>query len=80
MMERSWFWRRVAVFSTLIVCDLLLFWLVLFSEDTALNRDIANGAFLLLAAVVNGYVFGAVWDDKIKGSERQPPQDGGAGP
>jgi hypothetical protein len=80
-MERSWKWRRLAIFSTLIVCDLGLLYLILWGEDTALNRDIGNGMLLLIAAIVNGYIFGAAWDDKIKGGERlgRPPQDGGEG-
>ncbi|QRM55164.1 hypothetical protein [Sinorhizobium sp. BG8] len=74
-MDRSWFWRRVAVFSTLGVCFALLFWLALFGKDTGLNRDIVSGAFMLLGIVITGYVFGAVWDDKIKGSERRSPDE-----
>lgn len=68
-MERSWKFRRYAIFTTLFVCDLVILYLVAFGQDTALNRDIASGVLLLMAAIVNGYVFGAAWDDKIKGGE-----------
>lgn len=69
LIERSWLWRRWAVFSSLGVCDIAIFWLMIFGPDTALNRDIANGVILLMGAIVNGYVFGGIWDDRNKGQE-----------
>jgi hypothetical protein len=74
IMERSWFWRRWAVFSSLIVCDAVIVYLTLFGEDTRLNQDIANGALLLIAALVNGYVFGGMLDDRFKGKEKLASQ------
>ncbi len=73
-MERSWFWRRWAVFSSLVVCDVVILYLTLFGADTRLNQDIANGALLLIAALVNGYVFGGLLDDRNKGKERLASQ------
>ncbi|WFS01577.1 hypothetical protein [Rhizobium tumorigenes] len=67
--ERSWLWRRWAVFSSLGVCDIAILYLMIFGTDTALQRDIINSAFLLIAAVVNGYVFGGILDDRNKGKE-----------
>lgn len=64
--ERSWLWRRWAVFSTLGVCDAVIIYLTIFGPDTRLNQDIVNGAFLLLAAVANGYLFSGVIDDRNK--------------
>lgn len=69
LIERSWLWRRWAVFSSLAVCDATIFYLMIFGVDTALNRDIANGVILLMGAIVNGYVFGGIWDDRNKGKE-----------
>ena len=69
MMERSWFWRRIAVFTSLAVCDAVILYLMVFGPDTRLNPDIANGVILLIGAIVNGYVFGAIWDDRNKGRE-----------
>ena len=74
MMERAWFWRRWAVFSSLAICDALLIYLTVFGPDTRLNQDIANGALLLIAAIVNGYVFGGVVDDRFKGKEKLASQ------
>ncbi len=68
-LERSWLWRRWAVFSSLAVCDLGIIYLMIFGADTRLNQDIANGLILLIGAIVNGYVFGGIWDDKNKGKE-----------
>lgn len=69
MVERTWLWRRWAVFSSLAVCDLVIVYLTIFGPDTRLNQDIANGTLLLIAALVNGYVFGGVADDRFKGKE-----------
>lgn len=74
MMERTWLWRRWAVFSSLIVCDAVIIYLTIFGADTRLNQDIANGALLLIAAIVNGYVFGGVVDDRFKGREQVAKQ------
>lgn len=64
--DRSWFWRRWSIFSSLGVCFFVLVYLTVRGEDTRLNQDLANGAFLTIAAIVNGYVFGAAWDTKNK--------------
>lgn len=75
-MERSWKYRRTTVFSTLVVCDILLVYLVIFGKDTELHRALANGILILLAAVVNGYMGWASWDDKVKGQEHlHQPRD-----
>lgn len=37
--------------------------------DSMVNRDLAQGAWLMMGGVVGSYVFGAIWDDKIKGNE-----------
>jgi hypothetical protein len=73
-MERSWLWRRWAVFSSLAVCDAVIIYLTIFGPDTRLNQDIANGTLLLIAAIVNGYVFGGLLDDRFKGKEQVAKQ------
>lgn len=67
--ERSWLWRRWAVFSSLAVCDLGIIYLMIWGSDDRLRQDIANGLILLVGAIVNGYVFGGIWDDRNKGKE-----------
>ena len=67
--ERSWLWRRWAVFSSLIVCDAILLYLTIYGTDTALSRDLAQGAYALIILIVNGYVFAGVLDDRTKGKE-----------
>lgn len=67
--ERSWLWRRWAVFSSLAVCDVGLIYLMIWGSDDRLRQDIANGLILLIGAIVNGYVFGGIWDDRNKGKE-----------
>lgn len=73
-MERSWYWRRWAVFSSLAVCDAVVIYLTIMGPDTRLNQDIANGTLLLIAAIVNGYVFGGLLDDRFKGKEQVAKQ------
>lgn len=67
--ERSWLWRRWAVFSSLGVCDVILLYLMAFGDDTALNRDLVQGAYALIILIVNGYVFAGILDDRNKGKE-----------
>lgn len=69
MIDRSWYWRRWAIFSSLAVCDIVILYITVFGSDTRLNQDIANGSLLLIAALVNGYVAGGAWDDKNRGKE-----------
>ena len=66
MLERSWLWRRIAVFTSLAVCDVVILYLAVFGADTRLSETLANGALLALAGLVNGYVFGSAWDDRNK--------------
>ena len=67
--ERSWLWRRWAVFSSLIICDVILLYLTIYGTDTALSRDLAQGAYALIILIVNGYVFAGILDDRNKGKE-----------
>ena len=67
--ERSWLWRRWAVFSSLIICDVILLYLTVYGVDTALSRDLAQGAYALIILIVNGYVFAGILDDRNKGKE-----------
>lgn len=66
LIERSWLLRRWAVFSSLAVCDLVILYLAVFGSDSALSRDLVQSAFLTMAVLVNGYVFGGAWDDRNK--------------
>jgi hypothetical protein len=74
IIERSWLWRRWAVFSSLALCDICIVYLIVFGDDTRLNQDIANGLILLIGAIVNGYVFGGILDDRNKGKEAATSQ------
>lgn len=60
----TWENRRKVIFLTLIFCAAVVAYLVVWGEDTQLNQTIANASYLLAAAVIGSYVFGAVWDDK----------------
>jgi len=66
MFERSWLWRRWAVFSSLIVCDIVILYVAIWGQDNALSRDLVQAGFFAQLALVNGYVFLGSWDDKNK--------------
>lgn len=64
VMERSWKWRRIAVFTSLAVCDFVIVYIAIFGADTRLSETLVNGAWLAMAGLANGYIFGGAWDDK----------------
>jgi hypothetical protein len=68
MIETSWFWRRAIVFAVLVVGLGLLIGLAIattiYRVDTALARDIAGTAGLMIMSTVGTYVAGAAWDDR----------------
>ena len=66
LVERSWLWRRWAIFSSLAVCDVVILYISVFGGDTRVNESIVNGAFLTIAALANGYIFGGALDDRNK--------------
>lgn len=68
-MERSWFWRRLAIFSTVGFCMIVIGWSMVFAQDTAIARDIVSSSFLLFGATLQAYVFGAILDDRFRGKE-----------
>lgn len=62
----EWWRRRIAIAGVLLFCALGVGYLIVFGNDTALHRDIANGLILLAGSTLGSYVFGAVWDDSSK--------------
>lgn len=66
LIERSWLWRRWAIFSSLAVCDAVILYISVFGSDTRVNESLVNGAFLTIAALANGYIFGGALDDRNK--------------
>jgi hypothetical protein len=74
IMERSWFWRRWAIFSTCGFCMIVIGYSMIFADDTSIARDIVGSAFLLLGATVQGYIFGPIIDDRFKGKEKLASQ------
>lgn len=65
-MPGTWKNRRRVIFSTLLFCAGVVFYLLGWGEDTKLNETIASGTFLLAASVIGSYVFGVVWNDNRK--------------
>lgn len=59
----QWRRRRWLVFLLCAFCCAVIGWLTVRGADTRLAETLANGAYLLLGALANGYIFGAVLDD-----------------
>lgn len=72
MIERSWKYRRIAVFTSLLVCDFVLVYAAIYGADTRLFETLVNGAWLAMAGLVNGYILGATWDDRNKDAAVKP--------
>lgn len=66
MRERSWKFRRIAVFGTIAACAATVGYLTVAGADTRLAEALASGAFLLWGTTLSSYVFGAVWDDNSR--------------
>lgn len=62
--DRPWFWRRLAVFATMLLSAIVIIYLARWGVDDALRRDMNNLAWVCLISTVNAYVFGAVVDDR----------------
>ncbi|MVA47316.1 hypothetical protein GOZ83_19875 [Agrobacterium vitis] len=81
-MERSWIYRRAAVFFALAFSAGIILALLIGGQDTMLARDLAQGAYLIMGSTIGTYVFGAEWSDKNKAKELLqgidgPPPPGG---
>lgn len=74
-MERSWKWRRILVFSQSIAINFAIFYLIGWGSDTRLHQDIASSLLILLGAIVQGYIFGAIWDDRNKDAAAKNSND-----
>jgi hypothetical protein len=67
------------VFGQSFAINVAVLYLIGWGEDNRLHQDIANALIILLGAIVQGYIFGAVWDDRNKdaaiknGNPNDPP-------
>jgi len=59
----GWPIRRRVMFLSLLFCAGNVQYLLIFGEDTSLNKEIATTLLWAAAAIIGSYVFGAVWDD-----------------
>lgn len=59
----GWPIRRRVMFMVLAFCVGNVQYLLIWGDDTALNKEIATTLLWVMAAIVGTYVFGAVWDD-----------------
>lgn len=74
--EDSWQLRRVVVFGILVYCGAAIAFILWRGTDDALNRDIATNLILLVGAIGNGYIFGAIWDSSNRRKRRTDMQPG----
>jgi hypothetical protein len=66
MMERSWFWRRLAFYMILIVSLILFAWIVIFGADDLLRRESLQTVMIIILGAYGTYMTGAVLDDKFR--------------
>lgn len=66
MMERSWYYRRIAFFVILAVSLALLIYVVVLGVDDALRRDALQTLMLIIMGDLGIYMTGSVLDDKFK--------------
>jgi hypothetical protein len=59
----EWGRRRRMVYGILLFCAAVIGYLTIWGSDTALQRDISQGAWLLAASTSGSWIFGAIWDD-----------------
>jgi hypothetical protein len=73
-MTRSWRYRRLAVFASLLGAIAGLGYLIVWGEDTTLHRQIADGLIWVVGWVLAVYVGGSTLDDGVKDylSRRDP--------
>lgn len=63
LMVDGWPIRRRVMFAALAFCAGNVQYLLIWGDDTSLNKEIATTLLWVMAAIVGTYVFGAVWDD-----------------
>jgi hypothetical protein len=61
-----WRHRRRIVYGTLIYCAVIVAYLGIWAEETALRTQVALGLLGLAGMVIGSYIAGAVWDDKLQ--------------
>lgn len=69
LVERSWFWRRLAVFGTLGLCAAIMLKVAIWGPDTRLSADIYTTTALLLSTALVTYVGGSILDSRNEGKE-----------
>jgi hypothetical protein len=69
LIDRSWFFRRLGIFGTLIVCWLSRMYIVIWGADTRLMDSAYTSLCLLEASTLALYIGGAVYDHKAEGKE-----------
>lgn len=81
IIERSWRYRRIAIYGQAVMINIAVAYILIWGDDNRLHQDIAQALILLLGALLNGYIFGAVWDDRNKDNAviemdaHTPPQE-----
>lgn len=62
--ESRWFWRRTMAYISLAFCLAMLSYLAVWSEDSTIDRDIANICMIVMLTVITGYMGFATLDDR----------------
>lgn len=70
LVERSWFWRRLAVFGTLILCAIIMMKVAFFGPDNRLMSDVFTTTAFLFGSSLGMYVGGSILDSRNEGKEQ----------
>lgn len=74
--SENWRIRRRYVTLILLYCGGYVLYLGVWGRENSLSEAIATALIVLAGAVINGYIFGVVVDDKNQGLP-PPPNDPG---
>lgn len=69
LIDRSWFFRRLGIFGTLIVCWVSRLYIVVLGADNRLMDSAYTSLCLLEMSTLGLYIGGAVYDHQREGKE-----------
>jgi hypothetical protein len=70
LVERNWFWRRLAIFGTLILCGIVIIKIAFFGPDNRLMADAFTTTAFLLGSTLGLYIGGSIMDNRFEGKEK----------
>lgn len=66
MIQYSWKIRRALILAVTLFCMATIYLALMARSESPASPHAIKWAFITIGIVLNGYVLGAVWDDKRK--------------